>query len=455
MQSLKGPYAEAATALKEFDAEIILAKVDATEEKTLGEKFEIKGFPTLKWFVDGKVAMDYGGGRSASDIVAWIKKKTGPPSTVLDSAEALDKAKKEEVSMFAYFTKFEGDAHTTFESLASKTDDTSFFKTSDAEVAKALGLESDASYAVGRNYPGFDYEIVVSADHEAMKGSDSLEASLDAFLAIEKLPAFLEFSQDTAGRIFNSGIKHQVIIVSQDDDFKVGAALRKAIVDASAKTRGKIVWVTNPIGNQGGAPIITYFGLDKESKEPQVVGFVAEGGTKYQYPKDKKVDAKNLAAFAQTLIDGTAERMTKSAPVPAEPEDEGVRVVVGTTVEEIVMDPSKDVLLEVYAPWCGHCKALAPDYAKLAQRFKSVDSVVIAKMDGTENEHPEIEVKGYPTLLFYPAEKGAKPIPMNAGRDLPSLTKFIKDNAKIAFELPKEEATKEEAEADAEEHDEL
>jgi thiol-disulfide isomerase/thioredoxin len=31
-------------------------------------------------------------------------------------------------------------------------------------------------------------------------------------------------------------------------------------------------------------------------------------------------------------------------------------VVTGNTVESIVKDASKDVLLEVYAPWCGHCK---------------------------------------------------------------------------------------------------
>lgn len=58
--------------------------------------------------------------------------------------------------------------------------------------------------------------------------------------------------------------------------------------------------------------------------------------------------------------------------------------------------------------WCGHCKKLDPIYKKLAKRFKSVSSVVVAKMDGTENEHPDIEVKGFPTILFYPA--GEAPI---------------------------------------------
>ncbi len=60
-------------------------------------------------------------------------------------------------------------------------------------------------------------------------------------------------------------------------------------------------------------------------------------------------------------------------------------------------------MLQVYAPWCGHCKSLAPIYSKLAKRFAKVDSVVIAKMDGTENEHEKVEAKGYPTIILYPA----------------------------------------------------
>ena len=39
-----------------------LLQIDATEEKALAERFEIKGFPTLKWIVNGE-AMEYGGGR--------------------------------------------------------------------------------------------------------------------------------------------------------------------------------------------------------------------------------------------------------------------------------------------------------------------------------------------------------------------------------------------------------
>jgi hypothetical protein len=36
-------------------------------------------------------------------------------------------------------------------------------------------------------------------------------------------------------------------------------------------------------------------------------------------------------------------------------------------------------------------------------------------MDGTENEHPDVEVKGFPTIIFYPAGKDAKPITFDGG----------------------------------------
>ena len=46
----------------------------------------------------------------------------------------------------------------------------------------------------------------------------------------------------------------------------------------------------------------------------------------------------------------------------------GLQVVVAQNFDEIVNDESKDVLIEFYAPWCGHCKSLAPKYEEVAEK---------------------------------------------------------------------------------------
>ena len=67
--------------------------------------------------------------------------------------------------------------------------------------------------------------------------------------------------------------------------------------------------------------------------------------------------------------------------------------------------------------------------------MEAVPSVVIAKMDGTRNEHADLDIEEYPTLLFYPAEDGAKPIKMPIG-GLKELVAAIHSKAIVPFDIP-------------------
>ena len=116
-KSLAPEYASAATTLKEKNSEIKLAKVDATKEKSLAERYNIEGFPTLKYFNQGKDT-EYTGGRKAAEILNWLEKKAGPAVTVVESLEKLQEFKDLYNIVVAYFGNDQGATYTTFKTVA-------------------------------------------------------------------------------------------------------------------------------------------------------------------------------------------------------------------------------------------------------------------------------------------------------------------------------------------------
>ena len=80
-----------------------------------------------------------------------------------------------------------------------------------------------------------------------------------------------------------------------------------------------------------------------------------------------------------------------------------------------------------HAPWCGHCKKLAPVWKELAEKLAPVKNLVIAKMDATANEVKEVEVQSYPTLTFYKMRK-KKGIEHKGGRTIKELTAWLRKN---------------------------
>lgn len=112
--------------------------------------------------------------------------------------------------------------------------------------------------------------------------------------------------------------------------------------------------------------------------------------------------------------------------------------------DEVVLKSGKPTLVEFFAPWCGHCKTLAPVYEELALAFEHAkDKVQIAKVDADAERAlgKRFGIQGFPTLKYFDG-KSDKPEDYKSGRDLESLTKFLTEKAgvksKKKLEMPSE-----------------
>ena len=77
---------------------------------------------------------------------------------------------------------------------------------------------------------------------------------------------------------------------------------------------------------------------------------------KFPFDQTKKITHDEISEFVQMFVDGKVGPSVKSEPIP-EKQEGPVQVVVANNYKEVVLDNDNDVLVEFYAPWCGHCKA--------------------------------------------------------------------------------------------------
>lgn len=120
----------------------------------------------------------------------------------------------------------------------------------------------------------------------------------------------------------------------------------------------------------------------------------------------------------------------------------GARAIMAVTKENVVqldssnfdsvaLDKTKDVLVEFYAPWCGHCKSLAPVYEKVGLAFKNEPNCVVAKVDadGERSLGERYGVSGFPTIKFFPRDSDEAE-EYNEGRSEQDFIDFLNEKCK-------------------------
>lgn len=167
-----------------------------------------------------------------------------------------------------------------------------------------------------------------------------------------------------------------------------------------------------------------YLGVD--TKNTPAVLFMGDKNDKYNFDGEE-INKDTLASFVTRVQNGEVEQFLKSAPIP-ETNDEPVKIAVGKTFKSMILDSDKEFLVKFYAPWCGHCKNLAPHYDEAAKLLAKNPNIILVKVDSTLNEVANVEIQGFPTLKFWGKDKSVAPIDYTGGRNTEGIISWLKEH---------------------------
>ncbi|KAJ8272758.1 hypothetical protein GJAV_G00093090 [Gymnothorax javanicus] len=426
-KKLAPEYEKAAKELSARTPPIPLAKVDATVESDIATRFEVSGYPTLKIFRKGK-PYEYNGPREKYGIVDYMTEQAGPPSKLVQSLKQAQEFIKDgdDVIIFGIFSSDQDAAYEVYQEACNVLrEDFNFRHSFNPDVAKLF--KATPGQVVMMHPEKFQSKYEANS-HSLTIGDSTSPSEVQEFFAEHATPLVGHRKQSNDAKRYKG--RPLVVVYYGVDfsfDYRVATQFWRSKVLEVAKDFPEYTFAI--ADEEDYAEELKSLGLS-ESGEEVNVGIFGEGGKKFAM-EPEEFDSDVLREFVLAFKKGKVKPIIKSQPVPKSNKGP-VKVVVGKTFEDIVMDPKKDVLIEFYAPWCGHCKKLEPDYLALGKKYKHEKNLVIAKMDATVNDvpHDGYKVEGFPTIYFATTKNKQNPIKFEGGqRDLEVLSEFLEKHA--------------------------
>ncbi|KAF0988875.1 hypothetical protein HZS_4840 [Henneguya salminicola] len=381
------------------------ARIDCTANKDVCSTHQIQGYPTIKALREN-FSCEYTGPRSRKDIYNWVKSVYHGVDDLTDPIKVAESIKENQFVIVA-FMEAEHVHRKLIQSATCRKSSANFITISDPEIAKELKIETINTFNLFKNGV---FEKVLS------NVIDENSLVREIFFSVN--PLVPEYTQETSDSVFSNEIMHYLAYIYDTPDSL--AATKDALESYAASQVGKVRVFSVNSNEANNQNVITYFNI---AKFPSLVFY--NDGTSFFYHYDKSdVSIDTLESFVQGCIDGSISRYVKKQPVSEDWDSKSVKILVVDNLGEVFVKYPAGGLILVYAPWCGHCKAIMPTWDQIGDLVASTyPEMFVGKVDHTENDISDFNVSGYPTIFVCKSltEKYA----YTGERSLEGLTKLV------------------------------
>jgi protein disulfide-isomerase A1 len=397
-KKLDPEYNKAAEALKNQEPRLYLAKVDASINRNLARRMNIHSYPNIQFYSKGDY-IPYQGPRIAEDIIKFMIKKTSQTKE-LKNKEEIDSLYNKDVVSIVFFGDKESNQYKIFNEVSMEILIANFFIVNDKVLINNLGYNE--GNVVIYKYP--DEKNVIKEEYD--------RESLRRYIIENIIPVAGYLSDDIADILLEKDQNIFFYIRSVDNPDHL--ELEKIFKNIALYYKGKIFFIISDTKTEIENSLLEFLKI-KESDIPLMwLIKIKDSNNKYDIftlndgPLSITTTEVQIKQFVDNYLNGLLKRHYRSQAIPIE-QNEAAYNLVGKTFNHIVINSSKNVLVEFYDPLCNHCQYLAPIYEKIAIYFKDVNNILITKIDYTTNEVEGIEIKKFPTIKFYSVNDKTNP----------------------------------------------
>ncbi|KAI9301273.1 thioredoxin-like protein [Cunninghamella echinulata] len=439
---------------------ISVAKINCMDHEDVCVEHGVQSYPTLVVFKNGSPTT-YKGPRTASSIVSFMKRQNLPKVTLLTSLEDdtfQDFIQSDDLVIVGY-----GSIQEKEKENKQDDDDDDIIKEEEEHdddkeqtnyvffynAAKELYTNYRFGFMEMKGKNGFMIYKKNNSNNDNGQVEKIYEERFDKILSTEDfiqliqqqaLPLVGEIGPDNFIEYEEAALPIGYLFIDSKDSLDALLPDYRAVAQ---HYKGKISFVYIDAllyPEQAG-----YLGLTTEEEEeennnnkPLWPAFVIQDQIKGRFvlPQGSALTTSSLEQYIDAYLQDELTPYFDSDPIP-EKNDGPVKVIVGSQYNELITQADQDVLIEFYAPWCGHCKALAPIWTRLGELVQEqhYPSLMIAKMDATTNEIPlndpaHVDVDGYPMIAFIEAKTHRIAV-YDGNQTLVDLVEFIHEQKAI------------------------